>query len=223
MRGIFAFLILCLGSVAAASADPVTLTSGTIQANDDYIGSFSLFGNAFAVDGSGLGAPIVAQFVVGPLDVSGDFGVVPVNSTNTSDLTTGGQTLHGFASASFHVMADPIVIPDTDKGPQLFKTLFSARGLVQLFDSFRGGNRLFSQDVTGSGTLSFIADNIGENGKFFTRSMALTFSPAVSPSPTPEPGSLLLLGTGTGRGVAVPPCPSRAEMTAAARRQPYRM
>jgi hypothetical protein len=76
----FAFLILCLGSAAAAS--------------------------------------IVGQFVVGPLDFSGDFGVVPVNSTNNSDLTTGGLALHGLASASFRVVADPIVIPDTDKGPR---------------------------------------------------------------------------------------------------------
>ncbi len=45
------------------------------------------------------------------------------------------------------------------------------------------------------GTLSFIADNVGD-GRFYTRSMALTFSPAVSPLPTPGPGSVLLLGTG---------------------------
>jgi hypothetical protein len=172
----------------------VRLTSGTIEANDDYIGSFSLAGNAFAAEGSGLGAPIVPQFFVGLLDFSGEFGVNPVNSEDNGKVTVGSQILRGFASASFRVLANPLVIPDTNRGPQLFKTPFSARGEVEVFESFRGGGtRLFTQDVTGTGTLSFIADNVGD-GKFFTRSMALTFSPEVSP--TPEPGSWLLLGTG---------------------------
>jgi hypothetical protein len=197
MRRIFAVLVLFFGIAAAASAEPVRLTSGTIEANDDYIGSFSLFGNAFAAAGSGLGAPIVPQFFVGPLDFSGEFGINPVNSENNGQVTVGSQMFRGFASASFRVVADPLVIPDRDRGPQRFTTPFAARGQVQLFDSFARTNRfaLLSQDVTGTGTLSFIADSVGE-GKFYTRSMALTFSPAVTPAPTPEPGSWLLLATG---------------------------
>jgi hypothetical protein len=192
----FGFLVLCFGIAAAASADPVRLTSGTIEADDDFIASFSLFGNAFAAQGSGLGVPIVAQFVAGPVDFSGDFGMFSVNSSNNAEVTAGGQIFRGFASASFRVLADPVIIPDTERGRQLFNTPFSGRGQVQLFDSIRGGgNLLFSQDVIGSGTLSLFADSV-DNGRFFTRSMALTFSPDVPPAPTPEPGSWLLLGTG---------------------------
>jgi hypothetical protein len=195
VRRIFALLVLCFGIAAAAAADDIRLTSGTIEADDDYIGSFSLFGKGFAAEGSGIGAPIVYQFVVGPVDFSGDFGIVPVNSEDAGRMTAGGQTLRGFASASFQVRADPLIIPDTGRGRQLFTTPFSARGQLRLFDDIRQrGNLLFSQDVTGSGTLSFFADNIGEGGRFYTRSMALTFSPALSR--TPEPGSWLLLGTG---------------------------
>jgi len=194
VRRIFALLVLCLGITTAAAADEIRLTSGTIEANDDYIGSFSLLGNGFATEGSGFGAPIVAQFVVGPVDFSGDFGLFPVNSEDNGQVTAGGQTVRGFASASFRVMADPLLIPESDRGPHLFKTPFIARGQVHVFDDIRErGNLLFSQDVTGTGTLSFIADSL-DDGRFFTRSMALTFSPAATP--TPEPGTWLLLGTG---------------------------
>src|SRR3954471_23015741 len=147
VRRIFALLVLCFGIAAAAAADEIRLTSGTIDADDDYISSFSVFGSGFAAAGSGIGAPIVYQFVVGPLDFSGDFGMFAVNSENIGQVTAGGPTLQGFAAASLQVHADPLIIPETGRGRQLFTTPFTAHGQVRLFDDTRErGNLLFSQD-----------------------------------------------------------------------------
>ena len=212
MRRILGVLVLCFGIAAAASADPVSLTSGTIQANDDYIGSFSLFGKAFAAEGSGIGAPIVPQFFVGPLDFSGDFGVNPVNDEDAGTVTAGGQTFRGFASASFQVVADPLDIPARAQGPQLFTTPFSARGQVQLFDSFRGGESVVQPGCHRQRNALVHRGQPRQWQILYAQHGADVLANRVTGS---DAGARLMAAARHRaiRGVAVPAFPSRAELT----------
>jgi len=202
-RGMFAVFLLCLGSAGAASADPVTLTAGTLvvyglHSTDFGFGSFDFSGGGFAAGGSGAGAApagLASGFSAGTLNPSGVFGVTAGDALNNGDITFGGQTFRGFASATFHVAAQPFVV--SDSGPRTGGgglTPFTATGLVQVFAHLGDSTPLFTEEVNGSGTVSLGGTNIG-GGQFLTDSVGLNFSPA-NTSATPEPASLLLLGTG---------------------------
>jgi hypothetical protein len=203
-RPIFPLLILCLAAAGVAAADPVRLTSGGMHWAGQRLsgyhtgeGSFGFSGSGFAASGSGFGGgPYTGGFNVGTLDFSGAVGLRPTFGYDRGSVTVGGQTLNGRASAAFQITAVPVVVSASSPGASAsFSAPFSAQGLVQLFALSGGGPPIFSQEVTGTGTLSIRGFSIGEGG-YLTEFVVLGFSPAAAGSPTPEPSSLLLLGIG---------------------------
>lgn len=99
-----------------------------------------------------------------------------------------------FLTGVFQLAATPFVAGNFP-GDHRFSTPFTITGILQVFARQDDPSPLFTQDVTGSGTASFGATNIGGGSYTATESgLLLTITPGATA--TPEPASLLLLASG---------------------------
>ena len=196
MAGVF---VLSLGSAAVAAADPVTLTSGSLfEYGDGSLVTINASGAGFAVLGSGVGGGWSSLLSSGQrVTFSRSIAMTP-RSLDNGSLTVGSDTHRGFVSGSFQFNAAPFVVPNVAGplgGTTVMHTSFGLTGTVQLFSSLRDPHALFTQDVSGSGTLAIPAEIIS-GGLLARAGEGLTFTAGATPSATPEPASMLLLGTG---------------------------
>lgn len=197
-----------IGLVAgpAASADPITVTSGHVTAQMNG-GTFTLSGDGFSL----TGAPPFGY-------ESGIWECTPCRASDRLNLslssTTSG-TFDDLPGEFNHVQYDRTYLAGhlaftardmtsaiLHSGQTSISMPFTFSGELANFDSFAaratpGSQPLFIAAFTGSGiaTAHFrgpISDPAGD--LFFADNITYDF--AQSPSATPEPASLLLLGTG---------------------------
>ena len=192
MRGLIpALVVLSLGIVRPAAADPVTLISGSMLLDkDDSSSATNVSGDRSAdvgsraegVFGAFLGSGEAAHF-----SGSRSSSRAPI-SHDTGTIMSGN---HAHATAPF-IVPDPVTPSrSTNDGP----APFTLAGMVQLFSTPADTHPLFTPAVNSRGVGPVFADPPG-TGMVGKDGEGLKVSAAPTASSTPEPASMLLLGTG---------------------------
>jgi len=200
--------ILCLCTAGIASADPITITSGRVIAQE--------FGGSFTFTGDGLslmaGVPDGFQSAL--------FSCSPCASNTPMTVSLSSHVFDGDFASGAPGEVNGVSYPVTFLGGQLRfnSSSFSTAALTPTNKTFSApftftgtiigcprndclvatGPNVFSVDLTGSGTATTtFRDPVPFDGGLLYTAGPITYDfSATSASPTPEPTSLLLLGTG---------------------------
>jgi len=206
-RAIVGLLVAGLFSYvgANASADEITITSGTVDVEAASAGNvaapFDLMGPGFEISGSASGT---LQTLCFPCS-GGPSGVGVGISWIGPDFGTGPATVGGhnygnvFFDGAFSA-AGSAVLPILAAGPftVAFPFTVGSSSHVGGFSDGVRNNQLFGTNLSGSGiaTASFAPDPASPTTLFDIRSLKLNFQS--SAAPTPEPMTVLLLASGLG-------------------------
>lgn len=198
--------ILCLATASRATADPITITAGSLLVTGfSEVGSISLDGTR----GFSLRSPVApTEGAVLPINFCGFEGCLP-GETIRLDAFLGGPALPGgVITVDGHTFEDigslssiasialdfqgSLTLPAFADSPMVVSGAFTLAGLLSVLDAPELGGPLFG---AGAAFLSLVPSP-AESGLPRTWVVDQVRYDFAEPAPVPEPATMVLVGTG---------------------------